>query len=78
MNGELGRAAYHAALFGAEARKMLIAAAIVAGFVVVAWAIEEFRLRRVEATAAGWAGFISLALAGLGALALLAVGLLEL
>lgn len=67
-------ALFHAAMI-AEARKMLIAAAVVAAVVIVIWAIEELQIRKLATDAAGWFAIGSLGLALFGVLTLLAIGL---
>lgn len=63
------------AAFRGELQKMLLALGIVLLIMIALWAVEEWRLRKVGA-AIGWAGVVCLAAFGIGAAALITVGLL--
>lgn len=74
MNGAAGLLT-SAAVFRGELHRMLLALGIVLLILFVSWAIQEWGIRKSEAVI-GWLGLICLAAVGLGAVALIAVGLL--
>jgi hypothetical protein len=63
------------AAFRGELQKMLLALGVVLLIMIALWAVEEWRLRHIGA-AMGWAGITCLAAFGIGAAALITVGLL--
>ncbi len=75
MNGQGAQLLTSAAAFRGELQKMLLALGIVLLIMIALWAVEEWRLRKVGA-AMGWAGITCLAVFGIGAAALITVGLL--
>lgn len=75
MNGPASNMLTSAAVFRGELGRFLLAAGIVLLILVIAWAIEEFRMRK-SANALGWLGISCLAALGVGAGFLIAVGML--
>lgn len=75
MNGPTVRMLTDAAVFRGELGRMLLAAGIVLLIIFIAWAIQEFEMRKT-ACALGWLGMSCLAVMGMGAVFLIAVGLL--
>ncbi|MCK1543273.1 hypothetical protein IVB12_15260 [Bradyrhizobium sp. 179] len=75
MNGEAAQFLTSVAAFRGELQKMLLALGIVLLILISIWAIEEWRMRKVG-QAMGWVGISCLAVFGLGAAALITVGLL--
>ena len=75
MNGNAFAIIKEAAVFRGELQRILLALGVVLLILFIAWAIEEFRMRK-SMNVLGWFGLICLGLVGLGAGALIAVGLL--
>lgn len=75
MNGQAARILTDAAVFRGELHKIFLVAGIVLLMMFLAWAIEEFKIRKT-AIAIGWLGLSCLALIGIGAGFLIAAGLL--
>lgn len=75
MNGQGAQILTSVAAFRGELQKMLLALGIVLLIMIALWAVEEWRLRKIGA-AMGWAGITCLAVFGVGAAALITVGLL--
>lgn len=76
MNGPSSQLLTSAAVFRGELGRILIALGIVLLILAFAWAIEEWRVRKVVTTALGWFGIGCLALLALFGAALVWVGLL--
>lgn len=71
MNGPAAQLLTSVAVFRGELGRILLALGVVLLVMVLLWLIEEWRLRAI-----GWFAAASLGLAGFGAAALIAVGLL--
>lgn len=75
MNGQGAQLLTTLAAFRGEFQKMLLALGIVLLILISVWAVEEWRMRKLGGVM-GWAGLLCLGVFGLGAVALITVGLL--
>lgn len=75
MNGPSFKIVMDAAVLTGEFRRGLLAAGILALFAVICWAVQEWGVRK-SVNALGWFGIFCLTFVGLGAAALIWVGLI--
>lgn len=69
------QAVHEASAFHGEFKRTLLSASIVGFILLVAWAVQEWKVRN-SAVALGWFGVGCMCLVGVGATALVVVGLL--